>query len=410
MSLTKVSYSMIKGAVVNVFDYGATGDGTTDDTEAIQAAVDAAFQPVASNYGGGVLFFPRGTYKITTAITLPNAQFHIYGEGTASVISCTGCSGFLYPGQYSSISYLHDLFILGDSTSATEAFNSSPSNVAFVFTQVHFERLRIYGFPRMFNIPNAQICSWADCMFDGISGGSVFYVHITATGQAANSNRVMRCQITGVNVQTIDFDPTVFDARAANWLFDACDFQQSGSTNPPLTINDVDWVIRNCEFENSTAACEIDLVETDYQAQLNNTTIEGCAMVGAVTTAHIKLRRTGTVQKAYYNTVKNINVGGANLIEITSGRSTVILNCAGVVTDSGGEFTVQIGGSTILGSAGIKVIGAYINTALWTSGTGTPEGAVTAVVGSLYTRLNGGAGTTFYVKESGTGNVGWVAK
>lgn len=44
------------------------------------------------------------------------------------------------------------------------------------------------------------------------------------------------------------------------------------------------------------------------------------------------------------------------------------------------------------------------------SGTGSPEGIVTADVGTLYTRDDGGAGTTLYVKESGTGNTGWVAK
>lgn len=44
------------------------------------------------------------------------------------------------------------------------------------------------------------------------------------------------------------------------------------------------------------------------------------------------------------------------------------------------------------------------------SGTGTPEGAVTAPVGTLYLRDDGGANTTLYVKESGTGNTGWVAK
>ena len=47
---------------------------------------------------------------------------------------------------------------------------------------------------------------------------------------------------------------------------------------------------------------------------------------------------------------------------------------------------------------------------VWTSGAGTPEGSVTAPVGSLYTRTDGGASTTLYVKESGTGNTGWVAK
>jgi hypothetical protein len=44
------------------------------------------------------------------------------------------------------------------------------------------------------------------------------------------------------------------------------------------------------------------------------------------------------------------------------------------------------------------------------SGTGSPESNVTAPVGSLWLRTNGGASTTLYVKESGTGNTGWVAK
>jgi hypothetical protein len=39
---------------------------------------------------------------------------------------------------------------------------------------------------------------------------------------------------------------------------------------------------------------------------------------------------------------------------------------------------------------------------------GTPEGAVVAPIGSLRVRSNGGLGTCLYVKESGTGNVGWV--
>lgn len=46
----------------------------------------------------------------------------------------------------------------------------------------------------------------------------------------------------------------------------------------------------------------------------------------------------------------------------------------------------------------------------WSSGANTPEGAVTAPIGSLFSRTNGGASTTLYVKESGAGNTGWIAK
>jgi len=48
--------------------------------------------------------------------------------------------------------------------------------------------------------------------------------------------------------------------------------------------------------------------------------------------------------------------------------------------------------------------------ATWTSANGSPEGVVTAPVGSLYSRRDGGTGTTLYVKESGSGNTGWTAK
>ena len=54
MALTKVTFSMIQDAFLNVKDFGAVGDGVTDDTAAIQAAFDA----------GTNIVFPTGTYVI----------------------------------------------------------------------------------------------------------------------------------------------------------------------------------------------------------------------------------------------------------------------------------------------------------------------------------------------------------
>jgi hypothetical protein len=48
---------------------------------------------------------------------------------------------------------------------------------------------------------------------------------------------------------------------------------------------------------------------------------------------------------------------------------------------------------------------------LWSSGTGDPNGVVLGSPGDLYSRTDGGAGTTLYVKESGSAtNTGWVGK
>ena len=42
-----------------------------------------------------------------------------------------------------------------------------------------------------------------------------------------------------------------------------------------------------------------------------------------------------------------------------------------------------------------------------TSGSGVPEGSVTAVIGSTYTRTDGVSGRVLYHKVSGSGNTGW---
>lgn len=44
------------------------------------------------------------------------------------------------------------------------------------------------------------------------------------------------------------------------------------------------------------------------------------------------------------------------------------------------------------------------------SGAGSPEGVVSASIGTVWLRTDGGTGSTAYVKESGSGNTGWVAK
>jgi hypothetical protein len=61
---------------VNVKAYGAIGDGTTDDTAAIQAAITAALT------AGNVVFIPAGTYKITSTLTVTEGHyFRMYGSG-----------------------------------------------------------------------------------------------------------------------------------------------------------------------------------------------------------------------------------------------------------------------------------------------------------------------------------------
>lgn len=60
---------------VSVKDFGATGNGSTDDTTAIQAALTAA----------GGIYFPKGTYKITATLVVSSNTF-VFGDGDSTII------------------------------------------------------------------------------------------------------------------------------------------------------------------------------------------------------------------------------------------------------------------------------------------------------------------------------------
>ena len=60
---------------ISVKDFGAVGDGVHDDTAAIQAALN-------TNSGNVSVYFPKGVYKITATILIPqNRATKMYGDG-----------------------------------------------------------------------------------------------------------------------------------------------------------------------------------------------------------------------------------------------------------------------------------------------------------------------------------------
>ncbi|MFC3772567.1 glycosyl hydrolase family 28-related protein [Paenibacillus sp. GCM10012303] len=123
--------------------------------------------------------------------------------------------------------------------------------------------------------------------------------------------------------------------------------------------------------------------------EMASATIKSLTSTNAITTVDTA---TGLTQwfvkdgRVYFGgdtTAPNIGVSGTSL-NVREGAAEGFLQAAGVLL---GE-----------GQIGIRY------------GTGSPEGIVSAPVGSLYLRADGVPGATLYVKESGTGNTGWTAK
>jgi parallel beta-helix repeat protein len=88
---------------VSVKDFGAVGDGVTDDTAAIQAAIDAA---------NGV-FFPTGSYLVDDQIDL-KANLLLYGEGGSKIVLATGVTPFVLRGDAVNNFVMRDLEIEGN--------------------------------------------------------------------------------------------------------------------------------------------------------------------------------------------------------------------------------------------------------------------------------------------------------
>jgi parallel beta-helix repeat protein len=79
--ISAANYTVLGPATwYNVKDYGAKGDASTDDTAAIQAAIDAAATTAQSTFGGGTVFLPAGMY-ITSATLVLKKHVWLRGEG-----------------------------------------------------------------------------------------------------------------------------------------------------------------------------------------------------------------------------------------------------------------------------------------------------------------------------------------
>lgn len=156
---------------LSVKDFGAKGDGTTDDT----AAINAALLAISS---GGALYFPTGTYKITSAITIPT-HIKLYGDGSGSTkINCSGDGIYINTTSASSETYqqsIEGITLNGTSTTGT----------GITLTHAHFGTfidVEVIGFNIGMYLNYSFCSSFYRCRFNSNNTG------VQLTNQSNNVN------------------------------------------------------------------------------------------------------------------------------------------------------------------------------------------------------------------------------
>jgi len=206
--------------VVSVKDFGAVGDGTADDTAAIQAAITYAASTVNGAAGKEVLL-PTGTYLISSRITLPNRVGLRGANGRGTVIkphsSFADSYMFHAVNGTSSMfgSYLSDMYIdaRGKNMTAVVWSQAWQETCGMYKVVVQFDGTTNYGVYMSNGYGGAALCHFDQCeifsdssfataagiLVDQISVVGGFVFHVTNTTIAGSSTNILPSGIRMVN-------------------------------------------------------------------------------------------------------------------------------------------------------------------------------------------------------------------
>jgi len=154
---------------ISVKEFGAVGDsdGTTgngtDDTAAIQAAIDYAF---ASSMRPRSLFFPDGYYRVTGTLTIPSAHWKMFGESHRVIIWCDHDSVGLQVtscGNYNAKNF--DVRRVTGKTGVGVSLLSSPEG--------EWEDVYFTNHSNNIQIQDSHLTTLYKCRFSGASGTGV---------------------------------------------------------------------------------------------------------------------------------------------------------------------------------------------------------------------------------------------
>ena len=214
MALTKAHSRMIENAPVNVKDFGATGDGSTDDTSAIQAAVTAA--------ANKSLYIPAGEYLITSNITV-SSPMKIDGDGYSSWLKGNGASGTLSI-TASNVS-VHNIRFQSSAAASAGAIRIEGTNNADILVENCFFNL-CSPVIHLFTCNNIMV---QNCTFDRTGYGV-----LQAVGEVSSNVIVDSCIAKNMNTDFIEANCTN-TAPSEFWTITNCIYTGHESYPTPET-------------------------------------------------------------------------------------------------------------------------------------------------------------------------------
>ena len=361
---------------VSVKDFGAVGNGTADDTAAIQAAI---------NTGKNVVGQLGDIYRTTSTVNFPATGIYwqtldlswatIKPDGSHNAITFNGVQFALRNARFDAASctgrvlYAPNIikeFIIED------VVIQSPQGDAVVIVDAYTGR-----FNRL-SVLNAAARS--------------FYAYSNTLGTPINS----------IWVENSNFDGSSFTGNVVTFEGVAGCF------------------IKNTSFQGNASTSTDLAIQGTANAGANGVTIEGCYWETGASVDGASIAVNGTasadaaniyINNCYFQTSKvDVSLGAYTDKSISVTNSTFVSvtpwsYSSWLATLGDAPRLFNIGGDKSLVAATSR---ASIGLRDVFYGSGTPESAVIADVGSLYMRTDTG-GTSLYVKEFNNGtNTGWI--